>query len=170
MATPGREARAVGGTGVVEEGWPELLAAVGSAADPEASAGASGSLVRAREVKDGATLLRLALAYGGCGLLLRQTAALAPAPGVAELSDVALLGRLEAAAGWLGEVAGALLAARVAPEETGGRRLRLVDGTAVCHPGADRTSWRLHAAYDPHDRRLVALERRFLREVRRVRG
>ena len=77
---------------------------------------------------------------------------------MAELSDVALLGRLEAAAGWLGEVAGALLAARVAPEDNGGRRLRLVDGTAVCDPGADRTSWRLHVAYDPHDRRLVALE------------
>jgi len=148
----------MGGTGPVEEGWAELLAAVGSAVDPEASARASGALVRAREVKDGATPLRLALAYGGCGLSLRQTAAWAAAQGVAELSDVALLGRLEAAAGWLGEVAGALLAARVAPEETGGRRLRLVDGTAVCHPGADRTSWRLHAAYDPHDRRLVALE------------
>jgi len=65
----------MGGTGPVEEGWAELLAAVGSAVDPEASARASGALVRAREVKDGATLLRLALACGGCGLSLRQTAA-----------------------------------------------------------------------------------------------
>ena len=87
----------MGGTGVVEEGWPELLVAVGSAADPEASARASGALVRARRVKDGATLLRLALAYGGCGLSLRQTAAWAAAQGVAELSDVAVLGRR---AGW----------------------------------------------------------------------
>src|SRR3954453_10359212 len=138
---------------VIEDGWPEALQALGSALDVEAGVRASGALQRARAVRDGAGLLRLALAYGGCGLSLRQTAAWAAAQGVAELSDVALLGRLEAAAGWLGEVAGALLAARVAPEETGGRRLRLVDGTAVCHPGADRTSWGLHAAYDPHDRR-----------------
>src|SRR3954447_2809765 len=158
MATPGREARAVGGTGVVEEGWPELLAAVGSAADPEASAGASGALVRARRVKDGATLLRLALAYGGCGLSLRQTAAWAAAQGVAELSDVAVLGRLAGAAGWLEAVAGALLAARVAAPESGERRLRLVDGAAVCHPGADRTGWRLHVTLDPGAQRLVRLE------------
>ena len=39
------------GAGPVEEGWAELLAAVGSAVDPEASARASGALVRAREVE-----------------------------------------------------------------------------------------------------------------------
>jgi Transposase DDE domain len=158
MAIAGREARAVGGTGVVEEGWPELLAVVGSAVDLEASARASGALVRARRVKDGATLLRLALAYGGCGLSLRQAAAWAAAQGVAELSDVAVLGRLAGAAGWLEAVAGALLAARVAAPESGERRLRLVDGTAVCHPGADRTSWRLHVTFDPGAQRLVRLE------------
>jgi IS4 transposase len=147
----------VGGTGVVEEGWPELLAAVGSAVDLEASARAAGALARARRVRDGATLLRLALAYGGCGLSLRQTAAWAAAQGVAQLSDVAVLGRLAGAADWLEAVASALLAARVAPE-SGGRRLRLVDGTAVCHPGADRTSWRLHATFDPGAQRLVRLE------------
>jgi hypothetical protein len=76
---------------------------------------------------------------------------------VAQLSDVAVLGRLAGAADWLEAVASALLAARVAPE-SGGRRLRLVDGTAVCHPGADRTSWRLHATFDPGAQRLVRLE------------
>src|SRR4051812_10569454 len=136
MAIPGREARAVGGTGVVEEGWPELLAAVGSAVDLEASARASGARVRARRVKDGATLLRLALAYGGCGLSLRQTAAWAAAQGVAELSDVAVLGRLAGAAGWLEAVAGALLAARVAPPESGERRAGRVDGDPGFHPRA----------------------------------
>src|SRR3954453_23554084 len=95
---------------VIEDGWPEALQALGSALDVEASVRASGALRRARAVRDGAGLLRLGLAYGGCGLSLRQTAAWA-AQGVAELSDVALLGRLAAAAGWLGEVAAALLAA-----------------------------------------------------------
>jgi len=143
-------------TEVIEDGWPEALRAIGSALEVEASARASGALRRA--VRDGAGLLRLASAYGGGGLSLRQTAAWAAARGVADRSDVALLGRLAAAAGWLGEVAGALPAARLPPGAAGGRRLRLVDGTSVCHPGADRTGWRLHAVLDPGARRLAALE------------
>lgn len=145
-------------TTLLETGWSEALEAIGTALDVEASARSSGALKRARAVRDGAGLLRLALAYGGCGLSLRQTAAWAAARGIADLSDVALLGRLTAASGWLGTVAAALLAARVPAGDTGGRRLRLVDGTAVCHPGADRTSWRLHVSYDPGGRRLAALE------------
>src|SRR3954447_17712646 len=134
-------------TTLLETGWSEALEAIGTALDVEASARSSGALKRARAVRDGAG--RLALAYGGCGLSLRQTAAWAAARGIADLSDVALLGRLTAASGWLGTVAAALLAARVPAGDTGGRRLRLVDGTAVCHPGADHTSWRLHVSYDP---------------------
>src|SRR3954468_18529608 len=99
-------------TTLLETGWSEALEAIGTALDVEASARSSGALKRARAVRDGAGLLRLALAYGGCGLSLRQTAAWAAARGIADLSDVALLGRLTAASGWLGTVAAALLAAR----------------------------------------------------------
>lgn len=51
-----------------------------------------------------------------------------------------------------------MLAARLpATAPVSGRRLVLVDGTAICQPGADRTSWRLHIAYDPAHRRLDAV-------------
>src|SRR4051794_41851335 len=86
-------------TTLLETGWSEALEAIGTALDVEASARSSGALKRARAVRDGAGLLRLALAYGGGGLSLRQTAAWAAARGVAGLSDVALLGRLTAGSG-----------------------------------------------------------------------
>ena len=49
---------------------------------------------RAREIKDAATLLRLALAYGGLGMSLRETCAWAEAGGIASLRDPSLLERL----------------------------------------------------------------------------
>src|SRR3954452_18241005 len=54
-------------TTLLETGWSEALEAIGTALDVEASARSSGALKRARAVRDGAGLLRLALAYGGCG-------------------------------------------------------------------------------------------------------
>jgi len=53
--------------------------------------------VRLREVDSASTLLRLALAYGFCQMSLRQTAAWAEAAGIARISDVALLKRLQKA-------------------------------------------------------------------------
>ena len=77
-----------------------------------ASAQASGALVRRRAVKTPMTLLRLALAYGPGGLSLRETSAWAEGVGVARLSDVALLKRLQRAAGWLGGLVGELIDVR----------------------------------------------------------
>ena len=103
-------------------------------------------------------LLRLALAWAS-GLSLRQVCALAAANGVARLADASLVERFGGeTAEWLADIAGALLAARLpATAPVGGRRLVLVDGTAICQPGAERTSWRLHIAYDPARRRLDAV-------------
>ena len=116
----------------------------------ETTARTSGALVRRRSVQDGATLLRLALAHGPGGLSLRSAAAWAGISGVAQLSDVALRRRVRGAAGWLGQIAGALLAARSpAGSAIPAGRLRIVDGSSISHAGADGTNWRLHAAYDP---------------------
>ena len=115
-----------------------------------ASAQASGALVRRRAVQTPMTLLRLALAYGPGGLSLRETSAWAEGVGVARLSDVALLKRLQRAAGWLGGLVGELLAerAQLAREASApGRWLRLIDGTVVGGPGG-RTQWRLHLTFD----------------------
>jgi len=130
--------------------WSDFRASLPAGLDLEASARAHGALTRVREVKSGEDLLRLCLAYGGCGMSLRQTCAWAEATGVARLSDPALLERLCKAGPWLGAIVAALLSDRagLSTGRLGGRRLRALDATTLCEPGADRTSWRLHVGHD----------------------
>src|SRR6266852_5890936 len=130
--------------------WPELSAHFPPGFDVEATARARGAFTRAREIKNAATLLRLALAYGGLGMSLRETCTWAEAGGIASLRDPSLLERLCKAAPWLGDMVAALIAERTkAPvKRWAGYRLRALDGTSICQPGADRTTWRLHVGYD----------------------
>lgn len=81
---------------------------------------------------------------------LRETCAWAEATGIASLSDPSLLERLAKAAPWLGDVVGALIGeqAAVPTGRWAGHRLRALDATTVCQPGADHTTWRLHVGYD----------------------
>jgi hypothetical protein len=130
--------------------WPDLRSLLPSGFDVEATARSRGAFTRARAVKDAETLLRLALAYGGCGMSLRECCVWAEATGVATLSDPALLKRLGKASGWLGDLVASLLAepSAVPGGRWAGYRLRAIDASSICAPGADRTTWRLHAAYD----------------------
>ncbi len=77
----------------LSDGWRELMLRVRSCIDLEATARSHGAFARVREVKDPETLLRLAIAYGACGMSLRETCAWAAASGIAQLSDPALLKR-----------------------------------------------------------------------------
>lgn len=130
--------------------WPEVSACFPADFDLEATARSRGAFTRAREIKNVETLLRLALAYGGCGMSLRETCAWAEAGGIASLSDPSLLERLCKAGPWLGDIVAALIAeqAKVPARRWAGYRLRAIDGTSICQPGADRTTWRLHVGYD----------------------
>jgi hypothetical protein len=130
--------------------WPEVSARLPADFDLEATARLRGAFTRAREIKNAETLLRLALAYGGLGMSLRETCAWAEAGGIASLTDPSLLERLCKAAPWLGDIVAALIAeqARVSGGRWAGYRLRALDGTSICEPGADRISWRLHVGYD----------------------
>lgn len=69
--------------------------------DLDESAKSTGALERKRSVRSGAELLRLAMAYGVCGLTLRGTSAWASVSGVAKMSDVAILKRLRKCGDWL---------------------------------------------------------------------
>ena len=130
--------------------WPEVSAGLPSGFDVEATARLRGAFTRAREIKNAETLLRLALAYGGLGMSLRETCAWAAVGGIASLSDPSLLERLCKAGPWLGDIVAALIAeqAKVPARRWAGYRLRALDGTSICEPGADRTTWRLHVGYD----------------------
>jgi hypothetical protein len=132
------------------DGWPEVQAHLPAGFDLERTARERGAFTRVRNVKDAETLLRLALAYGGCGMSLRETCAWAEAAGLARLSDPSLIGRLCKAAPWLGDIVAALLGdqAELPKGRWAGYRLRALDATSICEPGADRTTWRLHVGYD----------------------
>jgi hypothetical protein len=130
--------------------WPEVTAHFPAGFDLEATARSRGAFTRVREIKSPEILLRLALAYGGLGMSLRETCAWAEAGGIASLSDPSLLERLCKAGPWLGNFLAALIAeqAKIPAGRWAGYRLRALDGTSICQPGADRTTWRLHVGYD----------------------
>src|ERR1700686_1491166 len=130
--------------------WEQLREHLPPDFDLERTARERRAFLRIREVKDVASLFRLALAYGGCGMSLRETCAWAGALKLASLSEPSLMERLCKAAPWLGDIVAALIAqqATVPAKRWAGYRLRAIDATAICQPGADRTTWRLHVGYD----------------------
>ena len=143
----------------LDNGWKALRDRVGPQSELEASARASGALLRRREIKSAEDLLRLALAYGPCGMSLRGVAAWAQTMGLGELSDVAALKRLRGSAAWLEHLVSGLLARRLSAQPmASGRIIRLVDGTTISERGSDRADWRLHYSYDPRSGRTVDCE------------
>jgi hypothetical protein len=139
-----------------DDGWSAVIARLPGDLDLAATARAERAFLRARGVRSAPALLRLALIYGGTSLALRGTSAWARAAGLARLSDVALLGRLQNAAGWLGAIVAAQLSAALRPTLAGpaaaGRRVRLVDASMI------GPHWRLHAEYEPARSRFVGFE------------
>src|SRR5260370_5036211 len=118
--------------------WPERSARLPAGFDVEATARSRGAFTRAREIKNAETLLRLALAYGGLGMSLRETCAWAEAGGIVSLSDPSLLDRLCKAAPWLDDIVAALIAeqAKMPGGRRAGDRLPALAGPANCQPGA----------------------------------
>jgi len=119
-----------------------------SSLDLDGSAGNFQALTRRRGVGDAASLLRLALACGPCGLSLRGTASWAELRGVASISDVAVLKPLRGAADWLEHIVGEILADRAGLGSELERPLRLSDGATIAKPGSKGTDWRIHAIDD----------------------
>src|SRR5438105_7010867 len=130
--------------------WQQFRSCLPAEFDLETTARSRGAFTRARNVKDAETLLRLALGYGACGMSLRETCSWSEALGLANLSDPSLIARLCKAAPWLGDIVAALIAeqAKAPAGRWAGHRLRAIDATSICQPGADRTTWRLHVGYD----------------------
>lgn len=143
----------------LDNGWTQLRDRIGPISELEASAKASGALLRRREIKSAEDLLRLALAYGPCGMSLRGVAAWAQTMGLGELSDVAALKRLRSSASWLEHLVSNLLSQRLnARPMVDGRPIRLVDSTTISERGSDRADWRLHYSYDPRSGRTIDCE------------
>ena len=116
----------------------------------EAKASELGAMRRLRGFDSVGSLLRVMLIHLADGCSLRETAVRASAGGLAAVSDVALLKRLRGCGAWFQwmaqEMAGAMALPLAGDALLPGRRVRLVDGSSVCEPGATGSTWRLHYA------------------------
>src|SRR3990167_9723937 len=94
------------------------------------------------------SILRTLFLHLANGYSLRETITRAKLAGIADVSDVALLKRLQCSEAWLKELSLGLLRERGAlktlPSEIKFVQMRLVDGTYVKEPGKTGSQWRIH--------------------------
>ncbi len=144
-STKGDENPVPGGTGMklITGDWQEMEQAL--QLDLEGTARASGALIRRREIRRAADLLRLILVYAVCDWSLRLVGAWAVLQGIGCLSDVAVLKRLRQSQKWLGVLIASLLQRRCqAVRSQSGIRVCLVDASVISQPGSQGTDWRVH--------------------------
>lgn len=143
------------------DGWSGLVERLPTDLDLLETARAQGAFCRARGVRSAEDLLRLALIYANTSRSLRSTAAWACSQDLANISDVALLLRLQASVGWLQAMVSGLLSQALQPLGSpcgDDRRVRLIDATTISSPGSGKGDWRLHAEYDLRHGRFIDFE------------
>ncbi len=146
---------------VLTDQFTDLLKRLPADLDLNALALETKAIQRKREVADGASLLRLALAHGPGGLSPRQVSAWARLLGVGALSPPGGKYRVNQGAGFLSTLVERLLAAKEpgANLRWPGRTLRLADGSCIGKPGGKGTDWRVHGVpwgVRPRTRRIRA--------------
>lgn len=134
------------------ENWQQVLQFFPG--DLEQSAKQCGAFQRARGVPDAQTLLRLLMVYCTTPLSFRQTVAWAKGLGLAQLSDVSLIERMERCEGWLRHLLAQCFEASL-PKTRGERSVHLVDATTVVSP--DGQVWRLHVVYEAQRQEIQQL-------------
>lgn len=118
------------------------------------------AFTRSRKVKSATELLRAVLMFAGLDLTEREVAAdlLLTNPGLKSLSDQAVHKRLAGCEIWLKAILPQMISLGELPEMSSGRRIIVVDGTAVRAPGDNKASYRLHVAMDLVSLQLVSVE------------
>jgi hypothetical protein len=128
-----------------DEDWNVLLSFLPDSW--QALAKETGALLRSRKFTP-ENLLRILLIYLADGCSLRETSTRAKQGGIAEVSDVALLKRLNASGEWFRQMSIGLrnrwviqsVESQLCPEY----RIRLIDGSTISEPGATGSTWRIH--------------------------
>ena len=156
---------------LLNELWAQTLIRLGGEGRIAALARETKAFLRPRGIKSAEDLLRFVLAYA-CGAMgLRSTCAWAASAGLADISAVALLGRLRNCAPCPGKWGMEKLVAILLADTLGsnehkalarGRIVRLVDATTVQKAGIEARSsgqlWRIHAAFDLPSERFSHFE------------
>jgi len=110
----------------------------------------TGSLVRKlRNFKNEEEVMRILLLHVANGYSLRETVTRAKLAGMAEVTDVALLKRLQCSENWFKALCMVLLKERGIDTDKAAHntiQMRIVDGTVVKEPGKTGSEWRVHYA------------------------
>ena len=127
----------------MKEDWPILLSFFPD--QWEELAVATNAIKGLRKEKEAEKYLRTLLLHLGCGYSMRETVTRAKLAGLADMSDVAFLGRLRKASAWLHRLCVALFAEQgIALTKADGFQVRLFDATTVKEPGKTGSVWRIH--------------------------
>lgn len=131
----------------VEDNWSELVRLLPNGWESKAKE--LKALIRNRGFRTVEDLLRALLIHLSQGYSLRVTSALCKESGLADVSDVALLNRLNQSGAWFLWMAQELRESWLkngppASPLLKGRQVRAIDGTTVQEPGAKGTTWRIH--------------------------
>ena len=98
-----------------------------------------------RKDKQVENYIRTLLIHIGCGHSMRETVVRARLASLADISDVALLGRLRKAKEWLKAMCLEMLRERgLSLDESDDFQVRLFDATVVKEPGRTGSLWRIH--------------------------
>jgi hypothetical protein len=117
----------------------------------------TGAFVRKREIESPSDVLQLLMTWAVAERSLRETALLASEAEMAEVSNVALLGRFKRAEAWIGTLLGEYLVG-TRNESTRAFPLRLLDASAINRPGTKSSDLRLHLGLSLSTGRIDALE------------
>lgn len=141
--------------------WQFVVDRLGGAAALEAGARETGAFLRARSIASAVDLLRILFSYCLGERGLRSAVAWATAHEIADISNPALLYRLQNSVDWLQSLVSKALTSG-APKRAEGRLIRIIDGTTVPKAGTaakkNNGLWRIHAAFELPSERFSGFE------------
>lgn len=117
----------------------------------------TGAFARKREIDSPTDVLQLLMTWAVAERSLRETALLAAEAEMADVSDVALLGRFKRAEAWIGTLLGEYLLGGERQREHG-FRVRVLDASSINRPGTKSSDLRLHLGLNLGSGRIDSLE------------
>jgi hypothetical protein len=133
----------------LEYQWPYLMKLLGGEERISQLAYETGAFSRKRKIASPSDLLRLLLMWSAGEHSLGETAALAAAGDLTDVSDVALLKRFTKCGPWVLSLLTTIVGQARRHADLTGRRLRLIDATIVASAGKGRhNDHRIHVGYN----------------------